>query len=142
MSDNFEPPADSTGSQPAWLDFFGWQIPFGIFIVTFLVMNVIQLSLLIDQRKQLNDKKIEVDQALPRAGVVHDKLDGLARDVVELAKTDFNAKQIQDDLHIQISDNSQGNGAPNSTSATGAEPTPASPPTLSTPPAGQPMGKP
>lgn len=89
----------------SWLDYFNWQIPVGVLLLTLFLTNIFQFSMLLEQKKQLESTKQQVDQALPRAELVRNKLDGLARDIVELAKTNQTAKAIQEELKIQIADN-------------------------------------
>jgi hypothetical protein len=91
-----------------WLDYFNWQIPVGVLLITLFLTNIFQFSMLLEQKKQLAATKQQVDQALPRAELVRNKLDGLARDIVELAKTNQTAKIIQEELKIQIADNASG----------------------------------
>jgi hypothetical protein len=91
-----------------WLDYFNWQIPVGVLLITLFLTNIFQFSMLLEQKKQLAATKQQVDQALPRAELVRNKLDGLARDIVELAKTNQTAKTIQEELKIQIADNASG----------------------------------
>jgi uncharacterized membrane protein len=60
--------------------------------------------MLLEQSRQLNHNKLQVDQDLQRAEMVRTKLNSLARDIVDLAKTDPGARQIQDEMHIQVND--------------------------------------
>jgi uncharacterized membrane protein len=111
MSESPEPPFSpepTAASEPVpplpWLNLFEWQVPYAILIVTLLVTNVVQLSMLLEQSRQLSHNKQQVDQDLQRAEMVRTKLNSLARDIVELAKTDPGARQIQDEMHIQVND--------------------------------------
>ena len=94
----------STSETPAWLSIFDWQIPFAILILVLFVANVIQFSTLSDQSNQLNRVKGQFDRELPQAKEIQGRLEALARDIVELAKTDPEARQVQDDLKLQIHD--------------------------------------
>ena len=101
-----------------WLDLIDWQVPFSILLITLLLTNAIQLMTLLDQARQLNATKTQIDQATPHADQVRDKLEALLRDLVELAKTDTEARLIQEEIHLQPpppqSTNSQGPIRPNS----------------------------
>jgi hypothetical protein len=107
MSEEAKIPHENQAGAKDFLDYFSWQIPVGLLLVTFLVTNFLQLGALFEQKKALETNRAQAEQLLPRAQLVRDKLDSLARDIVALVPTNSNAKLIQEELKIQIAENSQ-----------------------------------
>ena len=105
MSQNFD--SSSTSESPAWLEWFGWQVPVGILIVTFLITNVLQLSSVLEARTALaKNKEVllrdDVRKQLGEAQQTAKTLDSLVRGLVDLSNTDPAAKKIVDEFQIRV----------------------------------------
>ena len=105
MSEHFE--SSSPNETPAWLQWFGWQIPVAILIVTFLITNVKQLSQVLEARTALQKNKEvllrdDVRKQLSEAQQTAKTLDSLVRGLVDLSNTDPAAKKIVDEFQIRV----------------------------------------
>ncbi|SDU28265.1 hypothetical protein SAMN05444156_3048 [Verrucomicrobium sp. GAS474] len=113
MSQNFESP--SSNDTPAWLDWFGWQVPVAILVLTLLGTNMVQFVKILDARSTLTKNKEvllrdDVKKQLAEAQQTAKTLDALVRGVVDLSATDANAKKIVDEFQIRV--NAPQGGAP------------------------------
>ncbi len=107
MSQNTDFNSGASSETPAWLEWFGWQIPVAILVVTFLITNVLQLSSVLEARTALTKNKEvllrdDVRKQLAEAQQTSRALDALVRGLVDIADTDPAAKKIVDEFQIRV----------------------------------------
>ncbi|MCX6936033.1 MAG: hypothetical protein NTZ01_07600 [Verrucomicrobia bacterium] len=68
-----------------------------------LLVNLVQLTSIIQERKSVNQTVVNAKQAVSRYRVVSDKLENLAKDLMRLSLTNPEAKEIVTQFNIQMS---------------------------------------
>jgi len=110
MSDYSQTPSSPTPSHndtPAWLDWFGWQIPVGILVLTLLIVNVRQFVAVIEARSTITRQhdlllRDDVKKQIGEAQRTAQTLDALVRGLVDLSASDPAAKKIVDEFQIHV----------------------------------------
>ena len=67
----------------------------------FLVVNLVQLTSIVQERKSVNQTVLNAQQAINRYKTVSDKLENLAKDLMRLSLTNSEAKEIVTQFNIQ-----------------------------------------
>ena len=70
---------------------------------TLLVVNLVQLTSIVQERKSVNQTVLNAQQAINRYKTVSDKLENLAKDLMRLSLTNNEAKEIVTQFNIQMS---------------------------------------
>lgn len=68
----------------------------------FLVVNLVQLTSILQERKSVNQTILNAQQAINRYKTVSDKLENLAKDLIRLSLTNSEAKEIVTQFNIQM----------------------------------------
>ena len=68
----------------------------------FLVVNLVQLTSILQERKSVNQTILSAQQAINRYKTVSDKLENLAKDLMRLSLTNSEAKEIVTQFNIQM----------------------------------------
>jgi nitrogenase subunit NifH len=68
----------------------------------FLVVNLVQLTSIVQERKSVNQTVLNAKQAINRYKTVSDKLENLAKDLMRLSLTNSEAKEIVTQFNIQM----------------------------------------
>ncbi len=66
-----------------------------------LVVNLVQLTSIVQERKSVNQTVLNAQQAINRYKTVSDKLENLAKDLMRLSLTNSEAKEIVTQFNIQ-----------------------------------------
>ena len=69
---------------------------------TLLVVNLVQLTSIVQERKSVNQTVLNAQQAINRYKTVSDKLENLAKDLMRLSLTNSEAKEIVTQFNIQM----------------------------------------
>ena len=69
---------------------------------TLLVVNLVQLTSIVQERKSVNQTVLNAQQAINRYKTVSDKLENLAKDLMRLSLTNNEAKEIVTQFNIQM----------------------------------------
>ena len=104
--DNLEPNMESSEASarnysPFW--------PCMIVFLAILLANAFQLSLLIDQNRRLQTVRESTLQTTERVIAAETRIEGLAKDLMELARTNETAMKVVQDFNIQRVDQSDEN---------------------------------
>ena len=75
--------------------------PLVTFLGAFLVVNLVQLTSIVQERKSVNQTVVNAQQAINRYKTVSDKLENLAKDLMRLSLTNSEAKEIVTQFNIQ-----------------------------------------
>ena len=67
-----------------------------------LVVNLVQLTSIVQERKSVNQTVLNAQQAINRYKTVSDKLENLAKDLMRLSLTNSEAKEIVTQFNIQM----------------------------------------
>jgi nitrogenase subunit NifH len=67
-----------------------------------LVVNLVQLTSIVQERKSVNQTVLNAKQAINRYKTVSDKLENLAKDLMRLSLTNSEAKEIVTQFNIQM----------------------------------------
>ena len=67
-----------------------------------LVVNLVQLTSIVQERKSVNQTVLNAQQAINRYKTVSDKLENLAKDLMRLSLTNYEAKEIVTQFNIQM----------------------------------------
>ena len=67
-----------------------------------LVVNLVQLTSIVQERKSVNQTVLNAQQAINRYKTVSDKLENLAKDLMRLSLTNYEAKEIVPQFNIQM----------------------------------------
>ena len=67
-----------------------------------LVVNLVQLTSIVQERKSVNQTVLNAQQAINRYKTVSDKLENLAKDLIRLSLTNSEAKEIVTQFNIQM----------------------------------------
>ena len=67
-----------------------------------LVVNLVQLTSIVQERKSVNQTVLNAQQAINRSKTVSDKLENLAKDLMRLSLTNSEAKEIVTQFNIQM----------------------------------------
>ena len=67
-----------------------------------LVVNLVQLTSIVQERKSVNQTVLNAQQAISRYKTVSDKLENLAKDLMRLSLTNNEAKEIVTQFNIQM----------------------------------------
>lgn len=93
--------------------------PILILVLSFLFVNVIQITNTISQRGELKKAhtqvealQVELDKVLPQAKTINDTIEGLLRDLVAMAPNSPGAQKIVTDFQIRLADQNGGGQAP------------------------------
>jgi len=73
-----------------------------------LVVNLVQLTSIVQERKSVNQTVLNAQQAINRYKTVSDKLENLAKDLVRLSLTNSEAKEIVAQFNIQMNQPASG----------------------------------
>ncbi len=76
--------------------------PLVTFLGAFLVVNLVQLTSIVQERKSVNQTVLNAQQAISRYKTVSDKLENLAKDLMRLSLTNSEAKEIVTQFNIQM----------------------------------------
>ena len=76
--------------------------PLVTFLGAFLVVNLVQLTSIVQERKSVNQTVLNAQQAINRYKTVSDKLENLAKDLMRLSLTNSEAKEIVTQFNIQM----------------------------------------
>ena len=76
--------------------------PLVTFLGAFLVVNLVQLTSIVQERKSVNQTVLNAQQAINRYKTVSDKLENLAKDLMRLSLTNYEAKEIVTQFNIQM----------------------------------------
>lgn len=102
--------------------------PFGVCLIVFiaiLISNVFQFVSLVEQKNLLSSAKQNTMDTADKVKLAQIRLEGMAKDLLELAKTDENARKIVDEFNIQLIKNPT--GAPAQPKAVPSMPAPTTP---------------
>ena len=67
-----------------------------------LLVNLVQLTSIVQERKSINQTVLNAQQAITRYKTVSDKLENLAKDLMRLSLTNSEAKEIVTQFNIQM----------------------------------------
>ena len=76
--------------------------PLVTFLGALLVVNLVQLTSIVQERKSVNQTVLNAQQAISRYKTVSDKLENLAKDLMRLSLTNNEAKEIVTQFNIQM----------------------------------------
>jgi TnpA family transposase len=65
-------------------------------------VNLVQLTSIVQERKSVNQTVLNAQQAINRYKTVSDKLENLAKDLMRLSLTNYEAKEIVTQFNIQM----------------------------------------
>jgi hypothetical protein len=85
--------------------------PILILVLSFLFVNVIQITNTITQRSELKKIQVKMDAVLPQAKTINETSEGLLRDLVAMAPSSPGAQKIVTDFQVRLS-NPNGGPAP------------------------------
>ena len=66
------------------------------------MVNLVQLTSIVQERKSVNQTVLNAQQAISRYKTVSDKLENLAKDLMRLSLTNSEAKEIVTQFNIQM----------------------------------------
>jgi len=71
-------------------------------LAAFLVVNVVQLVSIIQERSSVNQVAANAEQAIARYQLVSSKLENVAKDLIKLSASNNEAKEIVTQFNIQM----------------------------------------